>query len=81
MQLEVVPQDLDQHVFTVLRHPVTRNLMRERGGAESVDLFTVKTDLLHLTQTTSWTLHRLFFKLIDRDLFFFNHKSKYITVI
>ena len=30
VQLEVVPQDLDQHVFTVLRHPGTRDLTRER---------------------------------------------------
>lgn len=36
VQLEVVPQDLDQHVFTVLRHPVTRDLTRDERGSESV---------------------------------------------
>lgn len=30
MQLQVVPQNLDQHVFAVLGHPVTRNL-KETG--------------------------------------------------
>lgn len=55
VQLEVVPQDLDQHVFTVLQHPVTRNLKRhERQRGQSV--WQTETSIVS-SWVTSFNLH------------------------
>lgn len=56
VQLEVVPQDLDQHVFTVLQHPVTRNLKRHESQSDRQKHPSSPPESLHLISTTATSL-------------------------